>query len=96
MECRLIEVKGPSDHLSQKQLLWLQIFQVFDIPSFVGRVKGNLRREAETVPQRRERKAARPGGGRRRRRSRICKVMVVMPRSDGSSNENASWQRKRP
>ena len=31
IEIRLVEVKGPRDHLSEKQIVWLKIFQVAGI-----------------------------------------------------------------
>lgn len=38
-ECMLVEVKGPTDKLADKQLKWLQALTHFDIPAVVCRVR---------------------------------------------------------
>ena len=41
-ECVVIEVKGPADHLSDKQVLWLQVLGAVGVEAMVVRVKEGL------------------------------------------------------
>ena len=38
-EALLVEVKGPNDHLSEKQIVWLNIFKRHGVPAIVCKVK---------------------------------------------------------
>ena len=38
-ECILVEVKGPTDHLSEKQIVWLNVFRQNNVAALVVRVR---------------------------------------------------------
>ena len=53
LEALLVEVKGPNDHLSEKQIVWLNIFKQYGVPAVVCKVREprDSKKKVKTAPE---------------------------------------------